>query len=99
MFVPQGLSGVGHRTEATARAFAGDVTGALEVARRAAPGGAGPARETLEHVLVASGRWAEAEAMLRAAELRLLETRQALAALGLRAGDRAAARSGKTSIL
>jgi tetratricopeptide (TPR) repeat protein len=57
-------------TEATARAFAGDVTGALEVARRAAPGGAGPARETLEHVLVASGRWAEAEAMLREDALR-----------------------------
>jgi tetratricopeptide (TPR) repeat protein len=56
--------------EATARAFAGDLTGALGVARRAAPGGAGPARESLEHALVASGRWAEAEAMLREDALR-----------------------------
>ena len=57
-------------TEATARAAAGDVTGALQVARRAAPGGAGPAREALEHVLVAAGRWAEAETMLREDALR-----------------------------
>jgi len=51
--------------EATARAFTGDLNGALQAVRRAAPGGVGLARDPLEEFLVASGRWAEAEALLR----------------------------------
>jgi hypothetical protein len=52
-------------TEATARGFTGDAGGALQVARRAAPSGNGLARDDLVGALVASSRWAEAEAMLR----------------------------------
>ena len=40
--------------------------GALAVARRAAPGGVGPARDLLEDALVAAGEWDEAERLLRA---------------------------------
>ncbi|HET8732871.1 MAG TPA: serine/threonine-protein kinase, partial [Anaeromyxobacteraceae bacterium] len=50
--------------EARARAWAGEFDAAVAVARRAAPGGAGPGREVLEDVLVAAGRWDEAEEML-----------------------------------
>jgi len=56
--------------EAKARGFTGDGEGALEVLRRAAPGGTGLARDDLEDALVAAGRWAEAEAMLREDALR-----------------------------
>jgi eukaryotic-like serine/threonine-protein kinase len=52
-------------SEARARGFAGDVEGALRVARSAAPGGTGLARDHLENALVAAGRWSEAEGMLR----------------------------------
>lgn len=52
-------------TEAKARGFTGDVEGALQVARRGAPSGTGLARDDLENALVASGRWTEAEVMLR----------------------------------
>ncbi|MGA8890134.1 MAG: tetratricopeptide repeat protein, partial [Anaeromyxobacteraceae bacterium] len=51
--------------EAVARASAGDLDGALRVARHAAPTGVGVARDNLEDVLVAAGQWKEAEAMLR----------------------------------
>ena len=52
-------------SEARARGFSGDVEGALQVVRRAAPSGKGLAREHLENALVAAGVWADAEAMLR----------------------------------
>jgi hypothetical protein len=51
--------------EAKARGFTGDADGAIRVLQRAAPGGAGLARDDLENALVAAGRWAEVEAMLR----------------------------------
>jgi len=51
--------------EVHARAWLGDVEQALAIARRAAVGGRGAAREDLLHALVAAGRRAEAEAMLR----------------------------------
>jgi serine/threonine protein kinase len=52
--------------EVQARGWAGDVEGALRVARRAA-GGGGAAREDLLETLVATGRLEEAEALLGAA--------------------------------
>ena len=57
-------------SEAKARGFAGDPEGALEVLRHAAPGGTGLARDDLEDALVATGRWAEVEAMLQEDALR-----------------------------
>jgi len=51
--------------ESAARASTGNLERALEVARRAAPGGEGLARDTLEEVLVLKELWSEAEAMLR----------------------------------
>ena len=56
--------------EANARGFTGDAVGAVDVLRHAAPGGTGLARDDLENGLVATGRWAEAEAMLREDALR-----------------------------
>ncbi len=52
-------------SEAKALGFTGDAKGAVEVLRRAAPGGTGLARDDLEDALVATGLWAEAEAMLQ----------------------------------
>lgn len=57
-------------SEAKARGFTGDAEGALEVLRHAAPGGTGLARDDLENALVATGRWSEAEEMLREDALR-----------------------------
>jgi eukaryotic-like serine/threonine-protein kinase len=51
--------------EAAARASTGDLERALEIARRAAPGGEGLARDYLEEILILNQRWAEVEAMLR----------------------------------
>jgi tetratricopeptide (TPR) repeat protein len=51
--------------EVHARAWLGDVERALAIARRAAVGGRGAAREDLLNALVAAGRYAEAEALLR----------------------------------
>jgi serine/threonine protein kinase len=53
-------------SEAKARGFTGDAEGAVDVLRRAAPGGTGLARDDLVDALVATGRWAEAEEMLQA---------------------------------
>ena len=52
-------------SEAKARGFTGDAEGALDVLRRAAPGGTGLARDDLVDALVATGRWAKAEGMLQ----------------------------------
>jgi tetratricopeptide (TPR) repeat protein len=51
--------------EAAARASTGDLERALGAARRAAPGGEGLARDTLEELLILTGLWGEVEAMLR----------------------------------
>lgn len=50
--------------EVQARGWIGDLDGALRVARRAAVGGGGAAREDLEDALVAAGQWDEAEQLL-----------------------------------
>jgi serine/threonine protein kinase len=55
-----------YHAEIQARGWTGDLDRALRVARLAAVGDGGAAREDLEDVLVAAGDWDEAEGMLRA---------------------------------